>query len=132
MTKKPKKEKSPKISPKVNIFRPIGWWSSAFTTGTAVAPTIRMLATGGTSGATAYVAWFSVLTSGTWAANTAAGTIYFYNPSKKFTAGETVSWTGGSCVITTALIPNRGHAVIIDLGDVDELNINKSIKKVYK
>ena len=122
----------PKENPKkVEILRPIGWWSSAFTTGTTAAPAIRALATGGTSLETAYVAWFTPLTSGTWAANTAAGTIYFYNPSGRFTAGETVSWTGGSCVITTTLKPNKMGSILIDAGDIKKriLRTNKLIKR---
>jgi len=42
-----------------------------------------------------------------------------------------VSWTGGSCVITTTLKPNKMGSILIDAGDIKKriLRTNKLIKR---
>jgi hypothetical protein len=82
---------------------PLGWWSVAYTGGTAPQPVADELATGATSGATAKLTT-STLTSGTWAAGTAAGTLYFYGKSVTAFVAEQVNFAGG------------GHAhILVDL-----------------
>ncbi|MFA6973988.1 MAG: hypothetical protein WC238_04615 [Parcubacteria group bacterium] len=72
---------------------PLGWWSRAFTGGTAPTPLVDELVTGATSGSTAKIS-FITLTSGSWAAGSAAGTMYFYGKSAAF-ASEQVNCAGG-------------------------------------
>jgi hypothetical protein len=56
---------------------PLGWWSVAFTGGTAPAPVGGEVVTGVTSTKTAKVTVIGTLTGGSWAGGDAAGTMYF-------------------------------------------------------
>ncbi len=73
---------------------PLGWWSVAFTSGSVAAPVADELVTGAVSLASASVTVVGSLTSGAWAAGTAAGTMYFYGKSGTFQA-EQVNFAGG-------------------------------------
>lgn len=70
---------------------PLGWWSVAFTGGTGNAPVTDETGTGAISGSTAKVSAITI-SSGTWATNDAAGTMYFYGKSAAFQA-EQVDFT---------------------------------------
>jgi len=72
---------------------PLGWWSVPFTGGTQPAPVVDEQVTGATSGSTAKISYIT-LTSGSWAAGSAAGTMYFYGKSAAF-AAEQVNCAGG-------------------------------------
>lgn len=72
---------------------PLGWWSVAFTGGTGTEPAADTTVTGGTSGSTAKTT-VVVISSGTFAGNDAAGTMYFYGKSAAFQSEE-VSWSTG-------------------------------------
>lgn len=80
---------------------PLGWWSVAYTGGTAPQPIADELATGATSGATAYITT-STLSSGTWAGGTATGTLYFYGKSVTAFQAEQVNFAGGGHAHITA------------------------------
>lgn len=73
---------------------PLGWWSVAFTGGTAPAPAGAEVVTGATSLSTAKVTVIGTLTGGSWAGGDAAGTMYFYGKSAAFVA-EQVNFAGG-------------------------------------
>ncbi len=72
---------------------PLGWWSVAFTGGSGTAPVADETVTGATSGSTAKITIISI-SSGSWAGNNAAGTMYFYGKSAAF-ASEQVNCAGG-------------------------------------
>lgn len=73
---------------------PLGWWSVAFTGGTAPAPAGDEVVTGATSGSTAKVTVIGTLSGGSWVGGDAAGTMYFYGKSAAFVA-EQVDFAGG-------------------------------------
>jgi hypothetical protein len=73
---------------------PLGWWSIAFTGGTAPAPVGDEVVTGATSGSTAKVTVIGTLSGGSWAGGDAAGTMYFYGKSAAFQS-EQVNFAGG-------------------------------------
>ncbi|MCK9399607.1 MAG: hypothetical protein M0Q51_06385 [Bacteroidales bacterium] len=73
---------------------PLGWWSVAYTGGTGPAPAADELVTGATSLNTASLTVVVAPTSGSWAGNNAAGTMYFYGYSGAFVA-EQVDCAGG-------------------------------------
>ena len=62
-----------------------------FTSGGTYVPSIGDKITGNTSGETAYIDSISALSSGTWAAGTAAGTITYTSASGTFTNSETIT-----------------------------------------
>jgi hypothetical protein len=64
------------------------WWSVAYTGGSGTAPIVGELLTGGTSGKKAYLAVVTAPTTGSWAGNDAAGTIYVYGKSGTFVAEQ--------------------------------------------
>lgn len=72
---------------------PLGWWSVAFTGGTGPAPVADETVTGATSGSTAKITVITI-SSGSWAGNDAAGTMYFYGKSAAFQS-EQVNCAGG-------------------------------------
>lgn len=72
---------------------PYGWWKRAFTGGTQPTPAVDELVTGATSGATAKICYIT-LSSGSWAAGSAAGTMYFYGKTGTFVS-EQVNCAGG-------------------------------------
>jgi len=74
---------------------PLGWWSLAFTAGTGVAPTADVVCSNNSQSAKLTVC---VISSGTFAGNNAAGTLYFYGKTGAFAAGS-ITWTGGSATI---------------------------------
>lgn len=76
---------------------PLGWWSLAITSGTGGAPVADEACTGGTSGFHAHLTVY-VHTSGSWAGNDEAGTLYLYGKTGVF-VGETISWAAGSATI---------------------------------
>lgn len=74
------------------VASPLGWWSLAIIAGTGGAP----VADEACSGATAHGhLTVYVHTSGSWAGNDEAGTLYLYGKSGTFGA-ETVSWAAGN------------------------------------
>ncbi len=73
---------------------PLGWWSVAYTGGTAPAPAADEVVTGATSLNTAKLSVVVAPTSGSWAGGDAAGTMYFYGKSGAFVA-EQVDCAGG-------------------------------------
>ena len=75
---------------------PLGWWSAVFTAGTTAAPVADQVCTN--NGQTANLTVVGTLTGGSWALNTAAGTLYFYGKTGAFAAGA-ITWTGGSATI---------------------------------
>lgn len=78
---------------------PYGWWKRAFTGGTQPAPVEGELCTGATSGATARPTYIT-LSSGSWAAGSAAGTMYFYGKAGTFVSEQVDFAGGGHCHIT--------------------------------
>jgi hypothetical protein len=77
---------------------PLGWWKVAYTNGNGTAPAADEVVTGATSGSTAKLTVAVSPTSGSWAAGTAAGTMYFYGKSAAFVA-ETVNAAGGASFV---------------------------------
>jgi len=77
-----------------SIVNALGWWRVDFTGGTSPAPIVDEIVTGAISGSTAKVTAIGTLTGGSWAAGTAAGTMYFYGKSAAF-ASEQVNFAGG-------------------------------------
>ena len=75
--------------------KPLGWWSVAFTAGTGVAPTADAVCSNNAQSAKLTVC---VISSGTFAGNNAAGTLYFYGKTGAFAAGS-ITWTGGGATI---------------------------------
>jgi len=77
----------------------LGWWKVAYTNGSGTAPIADEEVTGETSGSTAKLTVVVAPTSGDWATNDAAGTMWFYGKSAPFQA-ETVD--GTSCTFDIA------------------------------
>lgn len=78
---------------------PLGWWSCAYTGGSVIAPVADEAISGASQHAHLTICTIS---SGTFAGNNAAGTMYFYGKSGNLTAGETVTWPGGGHAEITA------------------------------
>lgn len=73
---------------------PLGWWSVAYTGGSGTEPVAGDILTGATSNQTATVTAVTI-TTGTWASNTASGTMYVYGKSGTF-VNEQVDVSNGA------------------------------------
>jgi hypothetical protein len=76
----------------VSTNTPLGWWSVAYTGGTAPAPAADEVVSQGASQAKLTVV--VAPTGGTWAGNNASGVMYFYGKTTAFAAGQ-VDFAGG-------------------------------------
>lgn len=83
-----------------------------FTSGGTVVPRVDDIVTGNTSGKTATIVAISDLSSGTWAAGTAAGTITYKSASGTFGSGETISIRRGTTNITLDGFTHAGSDLI--------------------
>lgn len=114
---------------------PLGWWSVAFTGGTAPEPAVDEQVTGATSGSTAKITAIT-LTSGSWAAGTAAGTMYFYGKSAAFVS-EQVDCAGGGYIHITADFTNcawktiKNGATAARIAPNDTIRIRRNINQPF-
>lgn len=83
-----------------------------FASGGTYVPQIGDIVTGVTSGETAEIFAISALTSGTWAAGTAAGTVTYRSASGTFTNSEKVSISKAGIVITDDAYTHPGNDVV--------------------
>ena len=110
------------IGPQESIYSQI-----AFTSGGTYVPKIGDTVTGNSSGETAIIVEISALSSGTWAAGTAAGTITYKSDTGTFTNSETLTIKKASRIITDDAYTHAASDLVrFLLADAVTLSNNKT------